>query len=218
MIIRGGYNVYPREIEEVLYEHPAVREAAVVGVPHDEWRGGRRGGGAEGRPAGRSPTSCASSSRSRLPPTSTRARSGSSTICPRVRPARSSSARSSRRQGVSRRRRGPCGRAGRNDGPRSTRGSSSWREYQGHAQGRGAAPRRCSPRLCSAPLAPGSRGAHRSPSRDGLAAGVRGLLRHVLDLGMPTGRHLARGSSTSRTPSAAARRPGSGRGLESTAG
>ncbi len=35
MIIRGGYNVYPREIEEVLYEHPAVREAAVVGVPHD---------------------------------------------------------------------------------------------------------------------------------------------------------------------------------------
>jgi long-chain acyl-CoA synthetase len=36
MIIRGGYNVYPREIEEVLYEHPAVREAAVVGVPHGE--------------------------------------------------------------------------------------------------------------------------------------------------------------------------------------
>jgi long-chain acyl-CoA synthetase len=36
MIIRGGYNVYPREIEEVLYEHPAIREAAVVGVPHDE--------------------------------------------------------------------------------------------------------------------------------------------------------------------------------------
>jgi long-chain acyl-CoA synthetase len=36
MIIRGGYNVYPREIEEVLYEHPAVAEAAVVGVPHEE--------------------------------------------------------------------------------------------------------------------------------------------------------------------------------------
>jgi long-chain acyl-CoA synthetase len=35
MIIRGGYNVYPREIEEVLYEHPAVSEAAVVGVPDD---------------------------------------------------------------------------------------------------------------------------------------------------------------------------------------
>jgi long-chain acyl-CoA synthetase len=34
LIIRGGYNVYPREIEEVLYEHPAVLEAAVVGIPH----------------------------------------------------------------------------------------------------------------------------------------------------------------------------------------
>ncbi|MFI6808995.1 long-chain fatty acid--CoA ligase [Streptomyces luteogriseus] len=33
MIIRGGYNVYPREIEEVLHEHPAVALAAVVGVP-----------------------------------------------------------------------------------------------------------------------------------------------------------------------------------------
>jgi long-chain acyl-CoA synthetase len=35
LIIRGGYNVYPREIEEVLYEHPAVREAAVVGMPDE---------------------------------------------------------------------------------------------------------------------------------------------------------------------------------------
>jgi long-chain acyl-CoA synthetase len=34
MIIRGGFNVYPREIEEVLYEHPAVGTAAVVGIPH----------------------------------------------------------------------------------------------------------------------------------------------------------------------------------------
>jgi long-chain acyl-CoA synthetase len=34
LIIRGGYNVYPREIEEVLYEHAAVAEAAVVGIPH----------------------------------------------------------------------------------------------------------------------------------------------------------------------------------------
>jgi long-chain acyl-CoA synthetase len=36
LIIRGGYNVYPREIEEVIYEHPAVREAAVVGIAHPE--------------------------------------------------------------------------------------------------------------------------------------------------------------------------------------
>jgi long-chain acyl-CoA synthetase len=35
MIIRGGFNVYPREIEEVLYEHPAVAEAAVVGIEHE---------------------------------------------------------------------------------------------------------------------------------------------------------------------------------------
>lgn len=33
LIIRGGYNVYPREIEEVLYEHPAVGEAAVIAIP-----------------------------------------------------------------------------------------------------------------------------------------------------------------------------------------
>ncbi|GAA1002535.1 long-chain-fatty-acid--CoA ligase [Acrocarpospora pleiomorpha] len=34
MIIRGGYNVYPREVEEVLMEHPAVSLVAVIGVPH----------------------------------------------------------------------------------------------------------------------------------------------------------------------------------------
>ncbi|MBY8870367.1 long-chain fatty acid--CoA ligase [Micromonospora sp. PLK6-60] len=34
LVIRGGFNVYPREVEEILYEHPAVAEAAVLGAPH----------------------------------------------------------------------------------------------------------------------------------------------------------------------------------------
>ncbi len=37
MIISGGFNVFPREVEEVLYSHPAVLECAVIGVPHPEW-------------------------------------------------------------------------------------------------------------------------------------------------------------------------------------
>jgi len=35
MIIAGGYNIYPREIDEILYEHPKVLEAAAIGVPHE---------------------------------------------------------------------------------------------------------------------------------------------------------------------------------------
>jgi long-chain acyl-CoA synthetase len=35
LVIRGGFNIYPREIEEVLYEHPDIAEAAVIGIPHD---------------------------------------------------------------------------------------------------------------------------------------------------------------------------------------
>jgi len=37
MIIRGGENIYPREIEEVLFTHPAVGDVAVVGVPDEKW-------------------------------------------------------------------------------------------------------------------------------------------------------------------------------------
>jgi acyl-CoA synthetase (AMP-forming)/AMP-acid ligase II len=37
MIISGGLNVYPTEVEEILYTHPAVEECAVIGMPHSEY-------------------------------------------------------------------------------------------------------------------------------------------------------------------------------------
>ena len=37
MIIRGGENICPREIKQLLYAHPGVADAAVVGVPGDDW-------------------------------------------------------------------------------------------------------------------------------------------------------------------------------------
>jgi long-chain acyl-CoA synthetase len=37
MIIRGGENIYPKEVEEALYRHPAILEAAVIGLPNERW-------------------------------------------------------------------------------------------------------------------------------------------------------------------------------------
>ena len=49
MIIRGGENIYPREIEEFLYTHPAVSDVQVIGVPASV----RRGGDGLGQPQAR---------------------------------------------------------------------------------------------------------------------------------------------------------------------
>ena len=73
MIIRGGENIYPREIEDVLFAHPAVAEVAVVGVPDEQLGRGRRSLRAHGagRAAARARASCgptaASSSRRTRP-------------------------------------------------------------------------------------------------------------------------------------------------------
>ena len=37
MVVTGGENVYPREVEDVLFQHPAIADAAVIGVPDDKW-------------------------------------------------------------------------------------------------------------------------------------------------------------------------------------
>jgi acyl-CoA synthetase (AMP-forming)/AMP-acid ligase II len=37
LIITGGFNIYPGEVEQVLWTHPAVQDCAVIGVPHEKW-------------------------------------------------------------------------------------------------------------------------------------------------------------------------------------
>ena len=98
MIIRGGYNVYPREIEEVMYAHPAVAEAAVIGLPHPSL--GEEVAAAVALKPGATvhrARNCATTSRARSRRTSTRATCGSSTRCPRARRVRSRSGTSSSR-------------------------------------------------------------------------------------------------------------------------
>ncbi len=84
-VIRGGFNIYPREIEEVLYEHPAVRRGSCARRPgRRARRGGRRRGGAQAGRDRRTGRAAGTSSSSVSPPTSTRAASGWSKSYPRA--------------------------------------------------------------------------------------------------------------------------------------
>ena len=98
LIIRGGYNVYPREIEEALHEHQAVAEVAVIGIRMPSWarKSAPPCSSSRGRPPHR--RNCARSPGNGWRRTSTHGTSGSSASCPRAPPARSSTAKSSRRK------------------------------------------------------------------------------------------------------------------------
>ena len=94
MILRGGMNVYPREVEEVIYTHPDVLEVAVVGMPDELMRraGRRRRGPARGRDrhaAGHHRVHQGADRRVQVPAQGV----GRRRSCPRGRPARSCAAR-----------------------------------------------------------------------------------------------------------------------------
>ena len=95
MIIVGGYNVYPREIDELLFKHPAILEAATVGVP-DSFSGEavkvvcRAQGGRQSHP----PRSCSTTASKISSSTNGRSTSHSSTRCRAPASARSTNARS----------------------------------------------------------------------------------------------------------------------------
>ena len=127
MIIRGGYNVYPREIEEVLYEHPAVAEAAVDRHPATDSRARRS-----------APPSCSRTGedvdadelrdyvKERVANYKYPRRSGSPTSCRRARRARSSSARSRSPTPSRRELRWPPPPKPRRSAPRQGAASSAW--------------------------------------------------------------------------------------------
>ena len=96
MIIAGGVNIYPQEIEDCLIMHPKVADVAVFGVPNEDLgRGGQGGGPAGGRassPATSWPRSCWPTRRSTSPATRCPGRSTSATSCPAYRRASSTSA------------------------------------------------------------------------------------------------------------------------------
>ena len=88
MIVSGGENVYPREIEEVLYKHPAIAEAAIIGVPDAKWGETVKAIVVLKQTPARPPTSSWVSAAASSPATSSRARSTSSPRCRATRAAR----------------------------------------------------------------------------------------------------------------------------------
>ncbi|WP_372350058.1 hypothetical protein [Streptomyces sp. KL116D] len=75
MIIRGGENVYPREIEEFLYGHPRIADVQVVGVPHEKYGEEVLACVILRDPAGRSPSTTSATTAATSSPT-TRCRPG----------------------------------------------------------------------------------------------------------------------------------------------
>ena len=89
MLITGGENVYPAEVESVLYDHPAVAEVAVIGLPDERWGEAVVAVVAAAARTSRSPwTSCATSPATAWPATSCRPGSSWSRPSPATRPAR----------------------------------------------------------------------------------------------------------------------------------
>ena len=104
MIISGGVNIFPAEIEAVLLTHPAVGDAAVIGIPDEDW--GEQVLAVVQAPSGTSratpsPTSCSPTVRHTSLRTSDRGGSSSAPICPAPTPASSTSARSATSTGPS---------------------------------------------------------------------------------------------------------------------
>ena len=96
MVITGGVNIYPREIEECLLAHPDVVDCAVLGVPDDEW-GEVLYALVQPRPGATStPTTSSTGCATGWPTTSVRASSSSSTSFPATRMEKCASRNSAR--------------------------------------------------------------------------------------------------------------------------
>ena len=83
MIVSGGENIYPAEVESALYGHPAIADVAVIGVPDERWGESVKASSSRSRAPRRAPRSSSPSRASASPATSCRARSISSTALPR---------------------------------------------------------------------------------------------------------------------------------------